>query len=91
MGTWIEIRCEARLQDCMSGKNSGPMSMATDTKAGIADALRLLALSARSTGWKKARGGWVCPKCEAILHPAPMRPDRVEPGAYICDDSWVEA
>jgi len=75
MGTWIEIRCENRSESsaegrginvgdrCYSHDNAGPMDMANDTRASVAETLRVLDEDAKSSGWKKTREGWICPFC----------------------------
>ncbi len=76
MGTWIELRCEARTQSfagtpaegefrarCLSYHNEGPQDMALDTNADVLQVLQQLAREAKDSGWKKTRVGWVCPAC----------------------------
>lgn len=82
MGTWIEIRCENRSEPsaegrgikvgdrCYSHDNSGPMDMASDTRASVAETLRFLNEDARESGWKKTREGWICPFCVMALKSA---------------------
>lgn len=75
MGTWIEFRCENRTEPtadgrglnvgdrCLSHDNIGPMEMACDTNTSILETVSELTAEARNDGWKKTRGGWVCPFC----------------------------
>lgn len=70
MGTWIELRCEKRGDDCYSAVNNGPMDMAGDTIASVLDTLSILAKEARAAGWKKTREGWICPACAGQLSPS---------------------
>lgn len=78
MGIWIEYHCENRLNKsaeglprvghrCLSHDDAGPMDMAADTSASLAQALRLLDEEALSNGWKKTSNGWICPYCLAQL------------------------
>lgn len=82
MGTWIEIRCEnrsnaeatafwngTRYEKCFSHDNSGPMGEASDTREGITKMLAGLAKDARAAGWRRTRGGWICPHCMTFKRP----------------------
>lgn len=81
MGIWIEYRCENRTNDssgeslremhrCWSHDNRGPMDMAEDNRARVAEVLTALDDEARSLGWKKTREGWICPFCVNALKTA---------------------
>lgn len=75
MATWVELRCERRgetpakwsmergQEQCWSDVNEGPQQMASDTAESVRRTLKDLASEARDLGWKKTKGGWVCPYC----------------------------
>ena len=75
MGTWIEYRCENRLESsadgpgikvgdrCFSDDNAGPKDLADDTRASVLEVIRELDEEALNSGWMKTRSGWICPFC----------------------------
>ncbi|EBU2945688.1 hypothetical protein CT090_20745 [Salmonella enterica subsp. enterica] len=79
MAIFISLRCELRGEGrdvhsgtrCWSDNNDDPWVLAADTKHSANDSLTSLFQDAQDAGWKRIRGGWVCPNCikySAELH-----------------------
>jgi len=45
------------------------MGEASDTREGITKMLAGLAKDARAAGWRRTRGGWICPHCMTFKRP----------------------
>lgn len=71
MGIWIEFRCDNAgaasaygvAGQCLSHNNEGPSAMSGHTQAALLETMRKLEKTAKKTGWKKTRTGWLCPFC----------------------------
>ena len=60
MSVWKEIRCDAKMDDCFSNRNEGPMGF-----EGVAE----LHAQARKQGWLVAGGQAICPNCRPTEQP----------------------
>lgn len=73
MAVYMELRCELRGEGrsdetcCWSDENTGPWSMALDTKKSTAETTTEIFTMARDAGWKRINGDWVCPGCQENL------------------------
>ncbi|MBF2790588.1 hypothetical protein ISN40_10235 [Enterobacter asburiae] len=73
MAIFITLRCEGRGEGrsefgkyrCWSDDNDDPYVLAGDTKKDAYLSLEDLFTDAKSAGWKRINGGWMCPNCIA--------------------------
>lgn len=74
MAIFITLRCEGRGEGrsefgkyrCWSDDNDDPYVLAGDTKKDAYLSLEDLFTDAKSAGWKRINGEWMCPSCIAF-------------------------
>lgn len=72
MAVWMELRCDWRSAPepeypsedrCDSSSNHGPMDMASNSSADVAEQRRRIFDTAKAWGWKKIGSNIACPGC----------------------------
>lgn len=64
MGVWIEIRCDAQLDGCVSGRDDKNIEgLFPGQLSKVEEGYKSLVLQAYKAGWRKPKDEIYCPNC----------------------------